>query len=71
MPNTTTIPHPEGLLGTADVARALGKSQRTVQELIQRGHLPAYDFGTRSKPDYRVSPSALRMFKERRRVKAQ
>lgn len=35
-------------LGTAAVARRIGKSQREVQRLVESGQLPAYRLGDKS-----------------------
>ena len=57
------------LLSTQDVARQLGVTPRHVQRLILAGRLPAYNLGINDQPCWRVSPSALRLFKEQRRVR--
>ena len=57
------------LLSTTDVARLLGVTPRHVQRLIQAGRLPAYNVGISDQAFWRVSPSALRLFKETRRLR--
>lgn len=59
------------LLSTKDVARLLGVTPRHVQRLIQAGRLPAYNVGISDQAFWRVSPSALRLFKETRRVRGE
>ncbi|MCV7043250.1 helix-turn-helix domain-containing protein [Mycobacterium frederiksbergense] len=52
-------------MGTAAVARRLGKSQREVQRLIETGALPAYRLGDR---DLTIFESDLDAWIESRRV---
>lgn len=66
-----TIPGPEPLLSTADVATRLAVTPAHVLRYILAGQLPATNVGLdQLRPEYRISPSALRLFRERRRVVA-
>lgn len=52
-------------LGTAAIARRLGKSQRWVQRMVESGALPAYRLGDR---ELTVFEADLEEFIESRRV---
>lgn len=58
-------------LSPLQVARLLGKSRRSVMELIQAGEIEATDESQPSSriPRYRIDPSALDRWRASRRVK--
>ncbi len=59
----------ERWLSVQDVVEKLGVHEQTVRRWIKSGDLPAYALGDRA--GYRVAPSDLHAFLERRRVGGQ
>lgn len=56
------------LLSVADVAARLGMSGWKVRRLIASGELPASNFGSAARPEYRVDPAAVERLIVARRV---
>lgn len=59
-----------GWLRPSQMAKEVGLNAETIRQFIRSGELPAHNFGSARRPDYRVVPEDWQTFKESRKVRA-